>query len=187
MNFKTALSVTALALAVSASVDAQQLTSPMDHMNHTNHQPPTAAPDGGDGRQLVNFPPEMRQHTLANMRDHLLALSEILAAMSAGQYTKASQVAGARLGMDSPSAAGCQDEKAAAKPQMSKAPDMDHRMGEFMPEAMRKLGLDMHQAASTFAGEAAKAAKTGNAKPALAALSRVTQQCTSCHSTYKVQ
>lgn len=187
MNFKTALSVTALALAVSLGVDAQQPTSNMEHMSHLAHQPPTGAPDGGDGRQLVNFPPEMRQHTLANMRDHLLALSEILAAMAAGQYTKASQVAGARLGMDSPSAEGCQPEKAAAKPAMSKATGMDHRMEEFMPEGMRKLGLDMHQAASTFAGEAAKAARTGNAKPALAALSRVTEQCTSCHSTYKVQ
>lgn len=183
MNLKTALSVTALALAVSTGVDAQQPTSQMEHMNHLAHQQPT----GGDGRQLVNFPPEMRQHTLANMRDHLLALSEILAAMAAGQYTKASQVAGARLGMDSPSAEGCQPEKAAAKPAMSKAPGMDHRMNEFMPEGMRKLGLDMHQAASAFAGEAAKAARTGNAKPALAALSRVTEQCTSCHSTYKVQ
>lgn len=187
MNFKTTLSVTALALAVSTGVDAQQPMSQMDHMNHQAHQPPTAAPGGGDGRQLVNFPPEMRQHTLANMRDHLLALSEILAAMAAGQYTKASQVAGARLGMDSPSAEGCRDDKAAAKPAMSKAPGMDHQMGEFMPEGMRQLGLDMHQAASAFAGEAAKAARTGNAKPALAALSRVTQQCTSCHSTYKVQ
>lgn len=187
MNFTAALSVTALALAVSTSVDAQAPMNPMEHTNHLAHQPPTAAPGGGDGRQLVNFPPEMRQHTLANMRDHLLALSEILAAMAAGQYTKASQVAGARLGMDSPSAEGCRDDKAAAKPQMSKAPGMDHQMGDFMPEGMRKLGLDMHQAASAFAGEAAKAARTGNAKPALAALSRVTQQCTSCHSTYKVQ
>lgn len=187
MKFTAALSATALALAVSTSVDAQPPMNPMEHPNHLAHQQHTGATDGGDGRQLVNFPPEMRQHTLANMRDHLLALSEILAAMAAGQYAKASRVAGSRLGMDSPSAAGCQDEKAAAKPQMSKATGMDHRMGEFMPEGMRQLGLDMHQAASAFAGEAAKAARTGNAKPALAALSRVTQQCTSCHSAYKLQ
>lgn len=186
MNFTAALSATALALVVSTGLNAQQPMNPMDHTSHLAHQQHTGT-DGGDGRQLVNFPPEMRQHTLANMRDHLLALSEILAAMSASQYAKASRIAGTRLGMDSPSAAGCQDDKTVAKPQMSKAAGMDHRMGEFMPEGMRKLGLDMHQAASTFAGEAAKAARTGNAKPALAALSRVTQQCTSCHSTYKVQ
>lgn len=186
MNFTAALSATALALAVSTGLNAQQPMNPIDHASHMAQPAHSGATDGGDGRQLVNFPPDMRQHTLANMRDHLQALSEILAAMAAGQYAKASQVAGTRLGMDSPSAEGCRDEKSAAKPAMSKAAGMEHRMNEFMPEGMRQLGLDMHQAASTFAGEAAKSARTGNGKPALAALARVTQQCTSCHSAYKI-
>lgn len=60
-------------------------------------------------------------------------------------------------------------------------------MSQFMPEGMRNIGLEMHQAASNFAIEAKKAAKTNNAKPALAALSKVTQQCSTCHSAYKVQ
>lgn len=187
MNFKATILAAALVLAGSVTAYGQQPMNPMDHMNHMDHQQHMAAMGGGDGRQLVNFPPEMRQHSLANMRDHLQALSEILTAMSAGQYTKAAQVAGTRLGMDSPSAEGCKDNNASSKPQMSKPAKMDHQMSEFMPEGMSKIGLDMHQAASTFAAEATKAAKTGNAKPALAALSRVTQQCTACHTAYKVQ
>lgn len=186
MNFISALSVTTLALTVSTALHAQQPMNPIDHTSHMAQPAHTGATDGGDGRQLVHFPPEMRQHTLANMRDHLQALSEILAAMAAGQYAKASQVAASRLGMASPSAEGCQDSKAAVKPQMSKATGMDHRMNEFMPEGMRQLGLNMHQAASTFAGEAARSARNGNGKPALAALAHVTQQCTACHSTYKI-
>ena len=36
-----------------------------------------AAPDQTDSRQLVEFPDPMRLHTIASMRDHLLALQEI--------------------------------------------------------------------------------------------------------------
>lgn len=170
-------SLTAIALAGGITANAQE---------HTEHQQHMAATTG-DGRQLVNFPPEMRQHTLANMRDHLQALSEILTAMSSAQYARAARIADARLGMESPSAAGCKSEGAMATPQMSKPAGMDHQMSQFMPEAMRKIGLDMHQSASAFAVAATKAAKTGNAKPALAALSRVTEQCTACHAAYRVQ
>lgn len=169
------VSVAAIVLSGGVTAYAQE------HMSHQQHM---VAP--ADSRQLVSFPPDMRQHTLANMRDHLQALSEILSAMSGAQYGKAARIADARLGMDSPSAAGCKAEDAAA-PQMSKPSNMDHQMSQFMPEAMRKIGLEMHQSASTFAAEAAKASKTDNAKPALAALSRVTQQCTACHASFRVQ
>lgn len=170
---------TTVAIALSGTASAQE-HDPIMHQMHMSAM-------GDDSRQLVNFPPEMRQHTLTNMRDHLLALSEILTAMSGAKYTQAAQIANQRLGLESPSAAGCRSESVATAPQMSQPMNMDHRMAEFMPEGMRNIGLEMHQSASAFAVEATKAAKTGDAKPALAALSKVTQQCTSCHSTYKVR
>ena len=155
-----------------------------DHNPMMNHQEHMAAMQQ-DARELVNFPPEMRQHTLANMRDHLMALSDILAAMSGGRYANAAAIADQRLGLGSPSADGCKPEGNA--PQMSKPARMDHQMAQFMPEGMRQIGLNMHEAASAFAKEASKAVRTGNAKPALASLSRVTEQCAACHLTYKVQ
>jgi cytochrome c556 len=173
----------AIVLACSTAVFAQDHMGQMNHMDHQKHM----ASMNEDARQLVNFPPEMRQHTLANMRDHLQALSEILAAMSGAQYAKAGQIADTRLSMNSPSAEGCKGEATANGPQMSKPANMDHQMSQFMPEGMRNIGLEMHQAASNFSIEAKKAAKTNNAKPALAALSKVTQQCSACHSAYKVQ
>jgi len=175
-------SVAALALAGGVTAYAQDHTTPMDHQKHT-----ASMGMAGDGRQLVNFPPEMRAHTLANMRDHLQALSEILTAMASGQYAKAARIADARLGMASPSAEGCKAPEAIASLQMSDPANMDHQMSQVMPESMRKIGLEMHQSASAFAVAATKAGKTGNAKPALAALSRVTQQCTACHAAYRVQ
>lgn len=154
-----------------------------EHMNHLKHM----AASGGDSRRLVDFPPEMREHTLASMRDHLQALSEILAALSGGQYAKAAGIANARLGMDSPSAEGCRQGDAAQAPAMSAPASMDHRMAQFMPEGMRLLGLEMHKSASAFAAAAARSGKGGNAKPALAALARVTEQCAGCHAAYRLQ
>ncbi len=166
----------AIALAISISANGQ------DHADHQKHMANLAS----DGRRTVNFPPEMRQHILANMRDHLQALSEILTATSSSNYAEAARIANTRLSMDSPAAEGCNDVDAPSTPQMSKPLSMDHQMSQFMPEGMRKIGLEMHQSAGDFAVQAAMASKTGNAKPALAALSRVTQQCTACHAAYKV-
>lgn len=173
----------AIVLVCSTAVFAQDHIGQMNHMDHQKHM----ASMTQDARQLVNFPPEMRQHTLANMRDHLQALSEILSAMSGAQYAKAGQIADTRLSMNSPSAEGCKGEVTANTQQMSKPASMDHQVSQLMPEGMRNIGLEMHQAATNFAVEAKKAAKTGNAKPALAALSKVTQKCSACHSAYKVQ
>jgi hypothetical protein len=172
-----------IAMAFGITAYAQAPMHPMDHSQPMKHK--TSA--DGDARQQVSFPPEMRQHTLANMRDHLEALSEILSGMSAGNYAKAAQVASTRLGMDSPSAEGCKGDGTSGKPQMSKPANMDHQMSQFMPEGMRNIGLAMHQAASDFAIESHKVGKSGNPKQALAALSKVTQQCTACHASYKIQ
>jgi roadblock/LC7 domain-containing protein len=170
----------ATALAGSMAASAQE----HDHMSMPGMH---AANAGEDHRQFVDFPAQMREHNLANMRAHLQALSEILAAMAAGHYADAGRIAEKRLGMDSPAAAGCTIDASSAGAQMSTPPSMEHAMALAMPEAMRKLGLEMHMAASSFAVEARKAAKTGNAQPALAALSRVTQRCTACHANYKVR
>jgi hypothetical protein len=171
-----------LALLTGMPAQAQEH---MDHSMHSDHSM-HMMDMGNDQRQLVNFPPEMRQHTLSNMRDHLAALSEILDAMATAHYAKAAHIASTRLGLASPSAAGCKPAPASDAPMMSKPGDMDHQMARFMPEGMRNIGLEMHTAASDFAAKALKANGTHNAQPALAALSRVMQQCAACHATYKV-
>jgi cytochrome c556 len=139
-----------------------------------------------DARELVNFPPPMRQHMLANMRGHLNALSDILTALAQDKYAQAAELAEASLGMNSPAAAGCRvDDAEAAK--VSPVPNMDQHMTQLMPEGMRQMGRAMHQAASDFAIEATKAAESGDGKATLAALSRITAQCTACHAAYRVQ
>ena len=165
----------AVALTVGVRADGQDPTMHQQHM----------AGLVVDGRQLIEFPAPMRQHMLANMRGHLNALSDILAALAKDDYHEAAALADTQLGMNSPSAAGCRMEDSDA-PKMSPAPDMDQHMMQLMPESMRKIGLAMHQAASDFATEATEAAESGDGKLTLTALSRITAQCTACHAAYRV-
>src|SRR4030065_1916540 len=46
------------------------------------------AAHAADPRQLVGMPAPMREHVLANMRDHLVAMGEIQAALAAGKYNE---------------------------------------------------------------------------------------------------
>jgi cytochrome c556 len=128
-----------------------------------------AAAGAVDERPLVKFPETMRIHMLANMRDHLLALQEIQEALARQQYDKAADTAEQRLGMSSLKLHGA------------------HEVAGFMPEAMQAIGTGMHQAASRLAIAAKDAAATGEVKPVLEAMARVTAQCVACHAGYRVQ
>lgn len=177
-----------LALGCSAILGFSLMAQAQQNHDHAMHQAPAAMSQTRDARQMVNFPPAMKEHTLSNMRDHLQALSEILTMMAGGQFAKAAEIANARLGMDSPSAEGCKSNDAAATAAPAKTTNMDHRMAEFMPEGMRNLGLEMHQSASAFAAEAMKVSQTGGSdKKVMAALSQVTRQCVACHGAYRLQ
>lgn len=177
MRQMLALFLVVAALAIGVKATAQ------NPMHHEQHMGSLAV----DSRESVSFPPPMRQHMLRNMREHLEAVSAILTAMAEEKYAEAAAVASTRLGMDSPAAAGCRSDRVGDSPKMSPTPDMDQHMRQLMPEGMRNLGLAMHQAASDFAIEATKAAESGDGKSTLAALSRITAQCTTCHAAYRVQ
>jgi len=118
-----------------------------------------------DPRTLVELPEMMQQHMLSNMRDHLVAVNEILGYLGQDELDKAAEVAEYRLGMSSLGSHGA------------------GHMGKFMPEAMRQIGTSMHKAASRFALKA----QEGEALPAYQALSGITSACVSCHSAYRIK
>jgi hypothetical protein len=130
---------------------------------HGSHAPVT------DSRELVEFPPELVSHTLANMRDHLVALQEINDALSRGATDKAAAISEERLGMTSLRLHGA------------------HEVAKYMPQGMQDAGSEMHRAASRFAIEAKNSGVTGDLKPALAALSSVISQCAGCHAGYRLR
>lgn len=165
--------VTALAVLGAVGVAAQQ----SEHMGMPL-----------DTRQPLDFPPHMRKHMLMNMRSHLEALGEILAALGEGDGVKAGAIAKARLGLELPAAAACLKPGAsAASAKMSPMVDMASMMAEHMPPQMREMGYAMHEFASAFAVEAAKMPPGGDAKPALKALAQVTQNCAACHAEYRLK
>ena len=120
---------------------------------------------GEDSRQFVQLPEMMQQHMMSNMRDHLMAINEILISMGNGETDKAADIAEQRLGMSSLTSHGAS------------------HMGKFMPEGMRTAGTNMHKAASRFALKA----QEGELLPAYKMLSDVTTACVVCHSGYRIK
>jgi hypothetical protein len=145
-----------------------------DHAAHVHPSSP-AAPVGmahsqaDDPRMMVRFPDMLRAHTLANMRDHLLALAEIQDQLARGAYDKASDIAEQRLGMSSLGLHGA------------------HDVAQFMPQGMQAAGTAMHRSASQFVILAKDASVTGDLKGSVAALAKVTQTCVACHAAYRIQ
>lgn len=121
-----------------------------------------------DMRTRVEMPSAARETMREDMRDHLLALNEILAAMAKGEMGQAGEIAESRLGV---SAMG----KHRALPR-------DGRPGPHMPEAMHSIGVSGHRAASAFAD----AAVAGDVEAAMALLPEVMGACVACHYAYRV-
>ena len=118
-----------------------------------------------DSRKLVELPEMMQSHMMANMRDHLKAINEILESLSNNQMDKAAKIAEQRIGMSS------LDNHGAS------------HMGKFMPKGMRQAGTNMHKAASRFALKA----EEGELLPAYKSLAEVTATCVACHSSYRIK
>lgn len=163
-----------LAAIAAATVALAQTHHPgMQHGSPAAAAEPTAMPKAAaapdDPRQLVVFPVALRDHTLANMRDHLVALEEIQQAMAVEKFDDAARIAEARLGMSSLGLHGA------------------HEVAKYMPQGMQEAGTGMHRAASRFTIAVKDAGVTGDLKPAVAALAAVTAQCNGCHAGYRLK
>lgn len=123
----------------------------------------------GDRRQLVAMPPEAQAIMRADMIDHLAALNEVIGDLAEGKLDAAAETAETRIG------------RSAMGRNMGKARGMGP--GRFMPEGMRMLGWNMHDAASAFA----RVAREGNQAKAYGALQPVTASCVACHLSYRTR
>ena len=159
------LRVLSLTIALLAGLLGFGYAALAQHQHDSSHGRDAQA----DTRVLVQFPDELRVHTMTNMRDHLLALSQIQDALARGSFDEAGKIAEDRLGMTSLTAHGA------------------HEVAKYMPQGMQDAGTAMHHGASQFAVELQKTSVTGDLKPALAALSRTTQACVACHASYRLQ
>jgi len=117
--------------------------------------------DGLDARKPVPLIPMMAQHQKQNMRDHLLAVQEIILALAADDFA-AVERANARI---------------ASSPQMAQ---MCTHMGAGAP-GFSDQALGFHRTADTIAEAAAKKDR----KAVLTALGKTLATCTGCHETWK--
>lgn len=124
----------------------------------------TTASADQDARQKINLPEMMTQHMLGNMRDHMLAIHEIQAALAKNEPDKAADIAEQRIGMS------------------SLASHNAAHMAPYMPKAMQEIGTEMHHAASRFA----ITVKEGDMLQSLDGLTKITQQCVACHAAYRL-
>jgi hypothetical protein len=154
-----------IAAATSAAVLSAVGMAVAQHQGHHGHKDHGAA--AVDTRVLVNLPPGLVDHTLSNMRDHLLALQEINEALAQGKNDKAAAISEQRLGMTSLRLHGA------------------HEVARYMPEGMQQAGTAMHRAASRLAIAVQDSDVTGDLKPALAVLSEVMNACVACHAGYR--
>lgn len=163
MNRVLTVGLLAATFALPATAPAQT------HDPAAHHQHGGAMATPADKRQAVSFPAPLREHTLANMRDHLQALTEIQAALAKADFDRAADLAEKRLGMSSLEAHGA------------------HEVAKFMPQAMQDAGSAMHRSASRFALAAKDASASADLRPALAALSEVSGTCVACHAGFKLK
>jgi cytochrome c556 len=105
----------------------------------------------------------MAQHQKQNMRDHLEAVHDVVAAAALSDFQKVA-VAAKRLGFSETTGRMCEHMGAAAP-------------------GFTEQALSFHHSAD----EIAVAAEKRDGAAVLAALSRTLSACTNCHATYKQQ
>lgn len=127
-------------------------------------EPPTAATDN---RQFVEMPEEAQQLMRKDMRDHLLAVSEILSYLANNDLSSAAEVAEQRLGESS----------------MGRHRETGMGPGKYMPLSMKQIGQSMHKAATKFAA----VADNGDRDTSYLAFQEVVASCAGCHVSYRVR
>jgi hypothetical protein len=120
-----------------------------------------------DFRTLVEIPEKARLILQEDMLDHLAVLNEINHYLADNDLEAAAEVAETGMG----------------RSLLSKYQDVDMRPGRYMPVDMRKIGWELHHAATEFA----HVARQGNLQKALVAYHRITSACVACHYSYRTR
>ncbi|MDO8344238.1 MAG: hypothetical protein Q7T48_13640 [Cellvibrio sp.] len=113
-----------------------------------------------DTRTSLAVSPEMKQHQLSNMREHVVAIKSIVGLMSENKFEEASKIAHAKLGL---------------------TPEMEAMCGMFNNEQFKTLGLAFHKSGD----DLGNVLQTKDVNASLRALNKTMQYCVECHATYR--
>ena len=125
-----------------------------------------------DSRQLVKLPKNIESKMLINMRDHIAALDDVIAAVQAEEYDKAGQIAESRLGWSSLVRRG------------------DQEVTKHWAAPMQKMADEMYRSASNFvivAQNASVIETKESYKEVVGAIQKITSACRGCHGVFRVR
>jgi len=128
-----------------------------EKMRHENHRHDM---NMMDTRTSLELSPEMKQHQLSNMREHVEAIKSIIGLMSENKFADASKIAHAKLGL---------------------TPEMQKMCSMFDNEKFMTLGLAFHKSDD----DLGDALQTKDVNTSLRALNKTMEYCVSCHATYR--
>ncbi len=143
--------IIALTVGSASAATAQQTTTTT----------PTEQLAAMDGRTPVPLLPMMANHQKQNMRDHLVSIQEIIAALAVRDFAGVEKAA-ARIGSSPQSAMMCSHMGAGAA-------------------GFTDQGMLFHQTAD----QISEAAKRGDMDATMQAVSNTLKTCTTCHATYQ--
>lgn len=147
---------------------------------------PSIAQENTEPRQVVEMPTEMKQMFLKNMRGHMEALDQIIAALAENNLSKAADIAESSMGVGHGTKRQCDDDNKGKHSHEFKQNHSSHKekkFGQFMPIEMKMMGMQLHQSANKFA----TIARGGNINEAYKALGQISSSCVMCHQSFQVK
>ena len=113
-----------------------------------------------DDRISLGLSPAMKQHQLANMRNHVEAVQSIIGLLAEGAFDKASHIAYSKLGLTE---------------------EMKKMCNNFENENFKNLGLAFHKSGDALGDTL----KTKDFTKSLGALHTTMTYCVQCHATFR--
>ena len=120
-----------------------------------------------DMRKFVEMPEQARQMLREDMLDQFAVLNEIIEYLALNNYTAAADVA----------------ENGMGQSLRRRNQEREFGPGRYMPEEMRRMGWNLHEAASNFS----LVAKRQHPQATYGALQKITEACIACHYSYRTR
>jgi len=118
-------------------------------------------------RKFVEMPEQARQMLREDMLDQFAVLNEIIEYLALNKYTAAAEVAETGMGQSL----------------LRRNQEREFGPARYMPEEMRRMGWNLHEAASNFA----LVAKRKSPQASYGALQKITEACIACHYSYRTR
>lgn len=120
-----------------------------------------------DMRKFVEMPEQARQMLREDMLDQFAVLNEIIEYLARNNYRAAADVA----------------ENGMGQSLLRRNQGREFGPARYMPEEMRRMGWNLHEAATNFA----LVAKRKSPQASYGALQKITEACIACHYSYRTR